>query len=116
MDPYKNSLIKKFSYLPFDLINLILGYSNIIVYRNGKYINRIDKKDKRYNLLIKIPRPIKISNNQYYLGLAEKGRQVIKLSITYIIEQKNVRIITLENYIGRNGLIYSQRNNQDVIL
>lgn len=42
-----SDLIKKFMYLPDVLIHKILNYTNIVVYRNGKYINRINKLDKR---------------------------------------------------------------------
>ena len=107
---------KILSKLPVELVNMILEYSNIIVYRNGKYINRIDKSDVRYNLLKKIPRPIKICNTQYYIGLRDKGRKVIKISLNYHILPTIVQITTKENYVGRNGLIYHTNNKDDIII
>ena len=104
------------SNLPVVLVNLILEYSNIIIYRNGKYINRIYNSDIRYDLIKKIPRPIKINNNQYYIGLSEKGRKVIKIYITYTIYEKNISIITSENHVGRNGLIYTTKDKDNVFI
>lgn len=102
----KECLVNKFSFLPNDLINIILEYLNIVKYRSGKYIDRINENDFRYVMLKNIPKPIKISDNQYYIALRKSGKRVIKFSITRIIEEKNVTIHIAENYIGSNGLIY----------
>lgn len=63
------SLIEKFKELPKELINLIINYTDIVVYRNGKYMNRINLSDFRYNLLKKIPRPVFIGKNKILLKL-----------------------------------------------
>lgn len=52
-----------FRNLSNELINKIINYTDILVYRNGKYMNRISKEDKRYLLLEKIPKPVKIFGN-----------------------------------------------------
>jgi hypothetical protein len=62
-------ILDKFSNLPDVLIHKIINYSDVLTYRNGKYINRINKNDKRYNLLKKITRPIFIGNNKVLLRL-----------------------------------------------
>lgn len=46
--------------LPIEIINNIINFTDKIIYRHGKYMNRIDKHDYRYLLLKNIPRPIKI--------------------------------------------------------
>ena len=51
-----------FNKLSIELINKIINYTDVIVLRNGVYMDRISKMDKRYLLLEKIPRPIKILN------------------------------------------------------
>ena len=58
-----------YSQLPDVLINKIINYTNVITYRYGKYINKISKKDERYKLLDKIPRPIKVGNKKVLLRL-----------------------------------------------
>lgn len=83
-----NELIDRFKYLPNELINIIINYTDIVVYRNGKYINRIMKDDKRYLIIRKIPRPIKIGTNRMLFKLLNYVDQ-----LGYLIEYK------VENYI-----------------
>ena len=47
-----------FKQLPLELVINIINYDNIIKYRNGKFINQIDKTDERYNILQNVS-PIK---------------------------------------------------------
>lgn len=116
MQSERKIIIKNFSYLPNDLINIILDYTNIIVYRNGKYINRINNLDVNYSFLKKVPRPIKISEYQYYIGLRDKGRKVIKISLHYLIQEQNIMISTSENHVGQNGLIYGYKHKDDIFI
>lgn len=37
-------LIEKFKYLPDEIIHTIINYTDVIVNRHGKYINRIKKQ------------------------------------------------------------------------
>jgi hypothetical protein len=46
-----------FSLLPYPIINIIMNYTDVIVYRYGKYMNRIPKDDERYTLLKTICKP-----------------------------------------------------------
>lgn len=99
MEFYTSQISVKFSYLPLELVNMILQYLNVISYRTGKYIDKIQKNDIRYDLLKKITRPIKISNNQYYIGLREYNKKVIKISLNYILHDNNILIIIDEHDI-----------------
>lgn len=45
-------------HLPTDILHHILEYDDSIVFRNGKYMNRISKDDVRYSLLKSIPMPV----------------------------------------------------------
>lgn len=62
-------LIDKFSYLPFELVNMIINYTDVVVFRHGKYIDRINKSDKRRNIIEKIARPIKVGPDKILLKL-----------------------------------------------
>ena len=60
-------LIDKFKNLPVVIVHKIFGYTDIIVYRNGKYMNRTKKNDSKYSILYRIPRPIKVGPNKVLL-------------------------------------------------
>jgi hypothetical protein len=55
-------LSDKFKFLPDVLIQQIINYTNVVVYRNGRYINRLKINDKNYSNINKIPRPIRYGN------------------------------------------------------
>ena len=39
-------------HLPRDIVNIIFQFDGRMVYRNGKYMNRIPKTDPRYEMLL----------------------------------------------------------------
>jgi hypothetical protein len=53
-------LIEEFRYIPHKIIRNIISYTDVIAYRNGKYIDRLKKNYERDVLLKRIPRPIYI--------------------------------------------------------
>ena len=50
--------------LPLEIINIILEYQGYHIYRNGKYICRLNIDSKKYDLLKKKP-IIQLHNNVY---------------------------------------------------
>lgn len=84
-------LIDKFKDLPDEIIHIIINYTNVIVNRHGKYINRIKKNDYRYNLLRMIPRPI-------YIGLHRVKIRLISRNLKgYFIEYNTQQKLTKMN-------------------
>jgi len=82
-----------FAKLPDVLINKILDYSDLIVYRNGKYLNRILKTDRRYKTLSKIPRPIETKPNEYSLKLINRKKYEPRgYILNYIFSKKYIHI------------------------
>ena len=93
-----NELIDKFKYLPDELIHIIINYTDVIVYRHGKYINRLNKDDKRYDLISSIPRPIKIGSHKVLLRLTDidyKG-YFIKYDMSDKLTKVNIRFFSRE--------------------
>ena len=90
-------LIDKFKFLPEVLIHIIINYTDVIVYRHGKYINRIKKNDYRYNLIRNVPRPIYIGLNRVKIRLISSN--LIGYFIEYNIQnlsEMNVRFFHRE--------------------
>lgn len=54
-----------FSQLPVEIINIIINYTDIIVFRHGKYLNRISNDDKRYEIIKKRHLPIWFGPNRW---------------------------------------------------
>lgn len=93
-------LINKFKTLPDELIHNIINYTDVVVYRNGKYINRLNKKDKRYKAIMSIPAPMKIGSYRFLLRLVNKKEEnkpgyFIEYIVGFYIKI-NIKFVTLE--------------------
>lgn len=70
-----------FSRLPDVLIQIIISYSDTIQFRNGKYIDRIDNNDFRYDLLRNIPsKERRTDSGDYFVKLYIDTHQYFYLS------------------------------------
>jgi len=59
----------KVSYIPNELLDIILAYDGRIKYKNGRYVNIIHKNDERYNIIIPvISKKIEIMQNTELSG------------------------------------------------
>lgn len=88
-----------FSKLPKEIINFILEYSDVVVYRNGVYINRINKGDNRYNIIRAIRMPI--------IGYSMTNLQLFNISSNLFIY--------LSYYYGENNkttIVYNFINSK----
>ena len=81
-------LLEKFKCLPDELIEKIVNYTDVLVFRNGKYINRLVKTDYRYKLLNNISKPI-YSNLTTILRLINNDKK--GYLIQYDIKDKFLR-------------------------
>ena len=120
-----NQLIEKFKHLPDEIIPQIINYTDAVVYRNGKYINRINMKDKRYKLLETVPRPIKIGQSRFLIKLLNENREgyfleyfvtmYIKLNIKYV----SYEVDGFDRYLDTKSFfqyIYDINNNWSQII
>lgn len=109
-------LIKEFKNLPNEIVQIIVSYTDVIVYRHGKYMNRIKKNDLRNILLTKIPRPIYNGYNKILLRLLSCNKKgyfleyyicnyVIRVKVRFFIKEKD----GIDNY-------YNIKSNNTYIL
>ena len=75
-----------FSYLPTDIIHYILSYNETLKHRNGKYMGQISKSDKRYELLLKIPRTLLLFTSSGIIILRVNDILTIKIYIHYYLQ------------------------------
>ena len=102
-----------FSSLPADIIHHILSYIGTLKHRNGKYMGQISTSDKRYELLLKIPRKIcyipsisTITANYYYLYV-NKFLTIYEIQYSYTNPMYNY---TWYNYVFVNqNIIYEPK-------
>ena len=85
MDIFKN--------LPFELVNKCISYTGKISYRNGKYINRIDEFDERYNLLYELREPTFWENHSTHCIMVELSRIYLKYNINKSRDLKTLNIL-----------------------
>ena len=81
-------LIEKFKYLPDEIIHIIINYTNIVVYRHGKYINRIKKNNDIDFLIKRIPRPIHIGSRV----ILRLNNNLIGYFIEYDIQNRFIKV------------------------
>jgi len=75
-----------FSQLPIELINIIINYTDVVVYRNGKYLNRIQKNDKRYDVIKKRQLPVWFGPNRrifYFRFFNNIDKRILAMEHTY---------------------------------
>jgi hypothetical protein len=90
-------MIDNFKYLPEELKQIIINYTDIIVCRHGKYLNRINKEDYRYNILEKIPKPIRLGQHRILIKLLNTNRQGYFLEyIVGMFIKINIKFVSYE--------------------
>jgi hypothetical protein len=94
-------MIIKYTYIPKELLHIILEYDGRIKFlhkngKNGKYVNIIHKKDKRYNIIksiiskkLEIMKTIEIDGYSFYFEFRFDICNRIGLCYDYNFSYKN---------------------------
>lgn len=96
-----------FNKLPNVLVNIILNYTGKVTFRFGKYMDRIEYYDERYELLKKIDRPIQMTRHIYYIPLLDETRSGYILK--YCIQNKSLKYEILSVNILAKGFITTNK-------
>ena len=76
-----NINLQIFAGLPFEIIKIFMNYDGRLKYRNGKWMNQIDKNDKRLLLYDTIPKPY-LRKDEYTLPGRHDGDFHIAITFT----------------------------------
>jgi len=86
----------KVSYIPKELLHIILEYDGRIKYKNRKYVNIIHKNDERYNIIrfviskkMEIMKTIEIDGSNFYFEFGFDLCNRIGLCYDYNFSYKN---------------------------
>jgi hypothetical protein len=99
------------SNLPKELINIIINYTDVVVYRYGKYIDRINKNDSRYKIIQKRNLPIWFSNNKWLFYFKLFDFEGIERRGLVMIHQYNH--YTREHYLTKREMIKNDDGTSD---
>lgn len=118
-------LIEKFKFLPDELKHLIINYTDVVVYRHGKYINRLNKDDIKYKILEKIPQPIRIGQSRFLIKLLNTNREgyfleyIISMYIKINIKFVSYQVDGFDRYLETKSFfqfIFDINNNWSQII
>lgn len=101
-----NNCMVDFSKLPVEIINKIINYTDVVVYRYGKYMNRISKKDNRYGIINKRQLPLQIGINRWMFNFTfYNNNSKTMLIIHHIYNPHNKsHLISKKNIEYLNGI------------
>ena len=91
--------INLFAGLPLEIIKSIISYDERLKYRNGKWMNQIDKKDKRLLLYDTIPKPY------VNLHLPRRHEGDFHISITFISKKQLKQLYIYSYWVGKKETI-----------
>lgn len=101
-----------YSDLPIEIINKIINYTNVVVFRHGKYIDRINKNDERYKIINNKKQPIWLGKNNWmfcfklYDGINKHGFTMEH----YINQFDNLHYLYKKEFIKHESGIFEFEN------
>ena len=109
-------LIECYQCLPDTIIHAIVNYTNVVVYRHGKYMNRLNLNDKKYDAIKSIPKPIYIGNHKILIKIItyDSFGCVIEYNIGVPLFKLNIQYF----YLLHNGVErhYEMKSNTNYVL
>ena len=102
-----------FSDLPEDIIRLILSYDTVLIYRNGKYMNRIQNPDENYSLILermRFQRYRRFYSNFSFVNIQIPGTGTnTEKEINYWATDMGLKITLFEWNYGENSSIQEKK-------
>lgn len=86
-------------HLPLDIVNTILQFDGRMVYRSGKYMNRIPKTDPRYEILLH-QRPV-----PYIRPSTDNNPEFIDIVVTFLRKPDTAFHVTITS-MEEDGKLY----------
>jgi hypothetical protein len=98
-----------FSKLPKEIINYIIKYDGKLLYKDGKYTNRIPSYDERFKILAPVPQKMKIYVD-YNMPTTDIGFSI------HIKFTNDDFLLTVQKYAYGNYIYYTFINKKNITI
>lgn len=100
--------------LPIELVHKIINYTNVVTFRNGRYINRLKKDDYRYEILKAIVKPIivPLEDDSVVIEVIKNNKTHFSMYYVFKNNKKYVSIFSMRNKILNKDVYINNINNK----